>query len=74
MGGIQGSPNETCETKLPLLITHVETTSAPVSDDATLPTIHAELDRKALLPGLASCGYGVCGRAPPGGEPAGVSS
>jgi transposase len=41
---------ESCEAHLPLLITHVETTSAPVSDDAMTATIHAELDRKALLP------------------------
>ena len=44
---------------LPLLITHVETTSAPVSDDAMTATIHAELDRKALLPAehLVDTGY-----------------
>ncbi|WP_201385608.1 hypothetical protein [Ktedonobacter sp. SOSP1-85] len=41
---------ESCEAHLPLLITHVETTSAPVSDDAMTATIHAELDRKHLLP------------------------
>ena len=41
---------ETCEADLPLLITHVETTSAPVSDDAMTATIHAHLDRKDLLP------------------------
>jgi transposase len=42
-----------------LLITHVETTSAPISDDTTLPTIHAGLDRKALLPAehLVDMGY-----------------
>jgi transposase len=41
---------ESCEPHLPLLITHVETTSAPVSDDAMTAPIHAELDRKHLLP------------------------
>jgi transposase len=41
---------ESCEPHLPLLITHVETTSAPVSDDAMTATIHAGLDRKELLP------------------------
>lgn len=41
---------ESCEAHLPLIITHVETTSAPVSDDAMTATIHAELDRKKLLP------------------------
>ena len=39
-----------CEPDAPLLITHVETTSAPVSDDAMTASIHAELERKALLP------------------------
>jgi transposase len=41
---------ETCEAHLPLVITHVETTSAPVSDDAMTATIHGELERKMLLP------------------------
>jgi transposase len=41
---------ESCEAHLPLIVTHVETTSAPVSDDAMTATIHAELDRKHLLP------------------------
>lgn len=50
---------ESCEAHLPLLITHVETTSAPVSDDAMTATIHAELDRKGLLPGehIVDTGY-----------------
>ena len=33
---------ESCEPHLPLLITHVETTSAPVSDDAMTAAIHAD--------------------------------
>ncbi len=41
---------ESCEAHLPLLITPVQTTSAPVSDDAMTATIHAELERKELLP------------------------
>jgi transposase len=41
---------ESCEMHLPLIVTHVETTSAPVSDDAMTTTIHAELERKELLP------------------------
>jgi len=41
---------ETGETELPLLIPHGETTSAPIPDDAMLPTMHAELDRQALFP------------------------
>lgn len=50
---------ESCEAHLPLLITHVETTSAPVSDDAMTATIHAELERKELLPGehIVDTGY-----------------
>jgi transposase len=50
---------ESCEPHLPLLITHVETTSAPVSDDAMTATIHAELERKALLPAehIVDTGY-----------------
>ncbi len=50
---------ETCEPHLPLLITHVETTTAPVSDDAMTATIHAGLERKELLPAqhIVDTGY-----------------
>jgi transposase len=50
---------ESCEAHLPLLITHVETTSAPVSDDAMTATIHVELERKELLPAehIVDTGY-----------------
>jgi transposase len=50
---------ESCETHLPLLITHIETTSAPVSDDAMTATIHAGLERKELLPAehIVDTGY-----------------
>jgi len=50
---------ESCEAHLPLLITHVQTTSAPVSDDAMTATIHAELERKDLLPAehIVDTGY-----------------
>ncbi len=50
---------ESCEAHLPLLITDVETTSAPVSDDAMTSAIHAELERKALLPAehIVDTGY-----------------
>ena len=41
---------ETCEAHLPIIVTHVETTSAPITDDAMTATIHAELARKGLLP------------------------
>jgi hypothetical protein len=40
---------ESCEPALPLLIIHVETTFALVSDDAMIAPIHAELDHKDLL-------------------------
>ena len=50
---------ESCEAHLPLIITHVATTAGPVSDDAMTATIHAELDRKELLPAqhLVDTGY-----------------
>lgn len=41
---------ETCDDDLPHLITHVETTPAPVADDATVPRIHEGLARRDLLP------------------------
>ena len=49
---------ESCEAHLPLIITHVETTAAPVSDDAMTATIHAGLDRKELLPAEHIVGTG----------------
>jgi transposase len=50
---------ETCEQDCPHLITHVETTTAPVSDDARTATIHAGLKQKELLPAqhLVDTGY-----------------
>jgi transposase len=41
---------ETCEDDAPNLITHVETTPAPVADGALTPAIHAALEDKQLLP------------------------
>jgi len=41
---------ETCEKDSPHLVTHVETTTAPVSDDARTATIHEGLKQKELLP------------------------
>lgn len=41
---------ETCEKDSPHLITHVETTAAPVSDDARTTIIHEGLKQKELLP------------------------
>lgn len=50
---------ETCEQEGPHLITHVETTTAPVSDDARTATIHEGLKQKDLLPQqhLVDTGY-----------------
>jgi transposase len=39
--GCKGHLTETCEKDSPHLITHVETTTAPVSDDARTAAIHA---------------------------------
>ncbi len=41
---------ETCDDDSPHLITHVETTLAPVADDATVPLIHEALAERDLLP------------------------
>ena len=41
---------ETCEKDSPHLITHVETTSAPVSDDSRTSSIHEGLKQKELVP------------------------
>ena len=50
---------ESCEEGLPHLITHVETTPATEPDCVTLPTIHAALQAKELLPAehLIDAGY-----------------
>jgi transposase len=50
---------QTCDDDAPQLITHVETTQAPISDEAAVSTIHASLAEKALLPGqhLVDAGY-----------------
>ncbi|MBO0791010.1 MAG: transposase [Ktedonobacteraceae bacterium] len=55
----EGHVTETCEAHLPLLLTHVETTSAPITDDAMTSTIHAELDRKERFPSehIVDAGY-----------------
>ena len=42
--------SETCEEDQPHLITHVETTAAPVSDGEATPLIHQALESKCLLP------------------------
>jgi transposase len=41
---------ETCDDDAPHLITHVETTSAPMADGAVTPGVHQALQEKGLLP------------------------
>lgn len=50
---------ETCDADRPNLITHVETTAAPVADDAVTGSIHAGLAEQNLLPAqrIADTGY-----------------
>ncbi|HSH81022.1 MAG TPA: transposase [Herpetosiphonaceae bacterium] len=50
---------ETCDPELPRLITHVETTPATTPDIVMIPTIHAALAEKDLLPEehLVDSGY-----------------
>src|SRR5437868_3161519 len=51
--------SETCDEDMPQLITHVETTPAPISDEGVLSTIHTDLAEKELLPEqhLVDAGY-----------------
>jgi transposase len=44
--------SETCDDDSPHLITHVETTPAPLADDATVPRIHEALAERDLLPSV----------------------
>ena len=50
---------ETCDEDSPHLITHVETTPAPMADDATVPLIHGALAERDLLPArhIVDTGY-----------------
>jgi len=50
---------ETCDAESPNPITHVETTAAPVADDAVTASIHAGLAEQNLLPAqhMADTGY-----------------
>jgi transposase len=50
---------QTCDEDTPQLITHVQTTPAPLSDEGVLGAIHAELAEKDLLPDhhLVDSGY-----------------
>jgi len=51
--------SQTCDEDAPQLITHVETTPAPISDERVLSTIHDDLAEKDLLPDhhLVDAGY-----------------
>ena len=50
---------QTCDEEAPQLITHVETTQAPISDEGVLSMIHTGLAEKKLLPRhhLVDAGY-----------------
>jgi transposase len=50
---------QTCDEEAPQLITHVETTPAPLSDAGVLSAVHASLAEKQLLPEqhLVDAGY-----------------
>jgi transposase len=50
---------QTCDEDTPQLITHVETTPAPLSDEGVLSAIHTDLAEKDLLPDqhLVDSGY-----------------
>src|SRR6266700_940414 len=50
---------QTCDEDAPQLITHVETTQAPISDEGALSAIHTDLAEKELLPEqhLVDAGY-----------------
>jgi transposase len=63
---------ETCDEGGPHLITHVETTPAPVVDRDALEDIHAALEAKGLLPGthLADAGYVAATSLSPAGRKA----
>jgi len=51
--------SQTCDEDTPQLITHVETTPAPLSDEGALSAIHTDLAEKELLPEqhLVDAGY-----------------
>jgi len=50
---------QTCDEDAPPLITHVETTQAPIPDEHSLSAIHTDLAEKKLLPDqhLVDAGY-----------------
>jgi hypothetical protein len=57
--GIKCISRKPCDEDAPLLITHVETTRAPINDEKALSAIHANLAEKDLLPDqhLVDAGY-----------------
>lgn len=57
--GYKAHLTESCDPDHPHLITNVETTSGPIPDDAVIPTIHAALHRRDLVPAvhLADMGF-----------------
>ncbi len=50
---------QTCDEDAPQLITSVQTTPAPLSDEGVVSAIHADLAERELLPGqhLVDSGY-----------------
>jgi transposase len=57
--GYKVHQTETCDPGAPHFVVNVETTAASVPDDNMLPTVHAALARRTLLPGkhLVDKGY-----------------
>ena len=57
--GTRSISRKPCDEEAPHLITHVETTPAPLSDEGVLSAIHADLAEKDLLPDqhLVDSGY-----------------
>lgn len=59
LSGYKVHLSESCDEDAPRLITHVETTRAPVADQQATPVIHKALENKELLPQqhLIDAGY-----------------
>src|SRR5262249_29013896 len=57
--GYKAHLTETCDEERPNLITHVETTAAPIGDSDAVGPIHEALEKKDLLPSthLVDAGY-----------------
>lgn len=50
LSGYKVHLSESCDENAPRLITHVETTGAPVVDQQATPVVHKALEHKKLLP------------------------